>query len=587
MPCNATATPFELERGSASEFLPVTTPPPATVWKPHEEDDAGALRPKRWQRLLSEYRVAEFGCTFVMFLVAKSFTLMAVNDRPIPRIEIRLNSTTTVYARDPTVDERKLHEQVPMWSLIVFGVGIPILTNLLLNFVLPKIRDIRVIPHDVRDFLLSLAQGVTMSTLLTQFTKHVTGRFRPSFYDMCGWDYDAVWDGVTNLCTDAAGEKEGRKSFPSGHASFAWVTMLLLTLYLLGRSRLNCTSRSESAMRGGTKALKLFLCFVPCLAASWVAITRSIDNWHHYSDILAGSIIGAISASFAYSYNYGSIFCWKYAGLPCEAIHEKLKCESMSGDIQEAQEKLMNRNTRVSGTYKYSFAFSREMGDVAGDFRLEADGYQPVCTPALDEKHSSDVATDPADSAEARPSSKKWQKLLRDYRVIEYAFAIHLYIIARRLGKWMKMHKRAFPRIEMRLNSTTSTWGRDPAMTGQTIGASANVHANYRQPCDRNRRSTSRASDGYEATRLAMMKGARVFPPETRHLSGRLWAYSRSTCLDVHVSLVLNKATQFFRKACGRSNFSSAFFRAWGRHGLPSCAPPTTDIITVTSWRAV
>ncbi|KAG3246730.1 hypothetical protein PI124_g8560 [Phytophthora idaei] len=105
------------------------------------------------------------------------------------------------------------------------------------------------------------------------------------------------------------------------------------------------------------------------------------------------------------------------------------------------------------------------MGDVAGDFRLEADGYQPVCTPALDEKHSSDVPMDPADSAEARPSSKKWQKLLRHYRVIEYAFAIHLYIIARRLG--------AFPRIEMRLNSTTSTWERDPAMT----------RTNYRSKC--------------------------------------------------------------------------------------------------------
>lgn len=71
--------------------------------------------------------------------------------------------------------------------------------------------------------------------------------------------------------------------------------------------------------------LKLFLCCVPCLAASWVAITRSIDNWHHYSDILAGSIIGAISACMAYSYNYGSIFCRKYAGMPCEAVHEKIK----------------------------------------------------------------------------------------------------------------------------------------------------------------------------------------------------------------------------------------------------------------------
>ncbi|KAL4172040.1 hypothetical protein KRP22_007214 [Phytophthora ramorum] len=322
MPCNApsdSSTRFELERGSVSSFLPVTTPPPA--WKPHEEDDASAQRPRRWQRLVCDYRVAEFGCTLAMYLVAKSFTLMAVNDRPIPRIEIRLNSTTTIYARDPAVDEKKLHEQVPMWSLIAVGLGIPILTNLLLNYVLPKVRDVRAIPHDVRDFLLSLAQGVTMSTLLTQFTKHVTGRFRPSFYDI----------------------------FPSGHASFAWVTMLLLTLYLLGRSRLNCKSRSESAVRGATKALKLFLCCAPCLAASWVAITRSIDNWHHYSDILAGSIIGAISACLAYSYNYGSNFCWKYAGLPNEAVLEKMKSESMNNDVQEVQEKLV---TRASGSQR-------------------------------------------------------------------------------------------------------------------------------------------------------------------------------------------------------------------------------------------
>eukprot|EP00644_Phytophthora_capsici_P001001 jgi/Phyca11/9936/fgenesh1_pm.PHYCAscaffold_43_\ len=324
------------------------TPPPttSTVWKPREEDDANAQRPKRWQRLLCEYRVAEFGSTLVMFLVAKSFTLMAVNDRPIPRIEIRLNSTTTIYARDPAVDEKKLYEQVPMWSLIVFGVSVPILTNLLLNYVLPKFRNVRVIPHDVRDFLLSLVQGITMSTLLTQFTKHVTGRFRPSFYDMCGWDYDAVWDGVTNLCTDAAGEREGRKSFPSGHASFAWVTMLLLTLY---RSRLNCKSRSASSVRGGMKALKLFLCFAPCLASSWVAITRSIDNWHHYSDILAGSIIGAIAACMAYSYNYGSIFCSEYAGLPFEAVHEKLKSDD---DFHEAQEKMESQSTRVSNSQR-------------------------------------------------------------------------------------------------------------------------------------------------------------------------------------------------------------------------------------------
>ncbi|KAG7390559.1 hypothetical protein PHYPSEUDO_007499 [Phytophthora pseudosyringae] len=113
MPCNATASPFELERGSASEFLSVTTPPTTatTAWKPREEDAASAHHPKKWQQLLREHRVAEFGCTLVMYLVAKSFTLMPVNDRPIPRIEIRLNATTTIYARDPTVDDQVLHEQ--------------------------------------------------------------------------------------------------------------------------------------------------------------------------------------------------------------------------------------------------------------------------------------------------------------------------------------------------------------------------------------------------------------------------------------------------------------------------------------------
>jgi diacylglycerol diphosphate phosphatase/phosphatidate phosphatase len=117
-----------------------------------------------------------------------------------------------------------------MWLLLTLGIGLPVGTNLVVNYVLPTFCQVRVIAHDTRDFLLSLFQSMALSTFLTQFTKNITGRFRPSFYDMCKWNHDAVWDGVTNLCTDAAGEKEGRKSFPSGHASFAWATMLVLAV---------------------------------------------------------------------------------------------------------------------------------------------------------------------------------------------------------------------------------------------------------------------------------------------------------------------------------------------------------------------
>lgn len=112
----------------------------------------------------------------------------------------------------------------------VIGMLVPIAVNLIINYGLPHVKRVRKIAHDTRDFLLSLMLSVGLSQLLTQFIKNMTGRFRPCFYDMCGWQYDVVWDGTTNLCTESAHEQEARKSFPSGHSSFSWSTMLLLTV---------------------------------------------------------------------------------------------------------------------------------------------------------------------------------------------------------------------------------------------------------------------------------------------------------------------------------------------------------------------
>jgi hypothetical protein len=98
-----------------------------------------------------------------------------------------------------------------------------------------------------------------------------------------------------------------------------------LQLYLLGRSRLSALDRGESILRGGKKTFKLFVCFTPTLLATWVALTRSIDNWHHYSDILAGSIIGAVSACVCYSFNYGSIFSWDEAGVTRDELISRRK----------------------------------------------------------------------------------------------------------------------------------------------------------------------------------------------------------------------------------------------------------------------
>lgn len=121
-------------------------------------------------------------------------------------------------------------DAVPMWTLVVGASLLPIVVNMLMNFVFVNCGLVVEVKDDTRDFLLSMLQSISLSQILTQFIKNQTGRFRPSFYDMCGWQFDVVWDGVSNLCTNATAEKEARKSFPSGHSSFSWATMLLLSV---------------------------------------------------------------------------------------------------------------------------------------------------------------------------------------------------------------------------------------------------------------------------------------------------------------------------------------------------------------------
>ncbi|KAG7390557.1 hypothetical protein PHYPSEUDO_007497 [Phytophthora pseudosyringae] len=284
--------------------------------------------PKKWQRLLHDFRVIEYAFAIVLYIIARRLSKwMKIHERALPRIEMRLNSTTSIWGRDPAMDQEKLSEQVPMYMLIIVSLAIAIAMNLLINYVFPSFIKIRVIAHDFRDFLLSLGQAITLSTFLVNFMKNMTGRFRPCFYAMCSWNYDVVWDGVTDLCSDSDGDGEGRRSFPSGHSSFAWSVMGVLTLYLLGRARLTGTEQSRSFLQEGMQAFKLFFCFLPCLGAAWIAITRSTDNRHHYSDIVAGSVIGTAAACLSYNHNYGSIYDWEVAGLPWKSILERRKAK--------------------------------------------------------------------------------------------------------------------------------------------------------------------------------------------------------------------------------------------------------------------
>eukprot|EP01089_Gocevia_fonbrunei_P015381 TRINITY_DN4490_c0_g1_i2.p2 TRINITY_DN4490_c0_g1~~TRINITY_DN4490_c0_g1_i2.p2 ORF type:complete len:125 (+),score=16.04 TRINITY_DN4490_c0_g1_i2:619-993(+) len=88
-------------------------------------------------------------------------------------------------------------------------------------------------------------------------------------------------------------------SFPSGHSSISFCCLTFLALYIAGKLGL---------FREGGGALWKALCFLfPMSVAAWVAVSRTRDYHHHFSDVLAGSILGTSIAVMCYLLNFHSL----------------------------------------------------------------------------------------------------------------------------------------------------------------------------------------------------------------------------------------------------------------------------------------
>lgn len=150
--------------------------------------------------------------------------------------------------------------------------------------------------RDLHINALMLVQSIGLSLFVTASAKKMAGRPRPNFYAMCGWQNTSTTAGCM---ADQAHVWEARQSFPSGHSSLAFSGLLFLTLLIMDKSSLMSKKRKLPASVP-TSAWNL-LAFFPTFVAIWVAITRVVDFWHNYDDILAGSAIGAACAMQAFA----------------------------------------------------------------------------------------------------------------------------------------------------------------------------------------------------------------------------------------------------------------------------------------------
>ena len=129
------------------------------------------------------------------------------------------------------------------------------------------------------------------------------GRLRPNFYAMCGFGKSLL------KCTaDMAHQYEARQSFPSGHSGLSFCSMGVLAWFALGCwiRKCNRTASNKNILSFGTamkqKNAKIaaLISLSPLIFSTFVATSRIVDNWHHPSDVIAGTIIGFVCATISY-----------------------------------------------------------------------------------------------------------------------------------------------------------------------------------------------------------------------------------------------------------------------------------------------
>lgn len=205
---------------------------------------------------------------------------------------------------------------VRSWMLYIIGLVLPgglicgtEIIQSRLNKAPPKIK-LQIFGRSIPTWMANVyrqigifAFGAAAQQLTTDIAKYTIGRLRPHFFSVCNPimpDEYGIY--ATNCshpmnfgryiedfrCLEDSGNrllKEMRLSFPSGHSSFSMYTMLYCAIYLQTRMTWK-----------GSKLFKHFLQYI-LLAMTWfTCMSRVSDYKHHWSDVLAGALIGATFA---------------------------------------------------------------------------------------------------------------------------------------------------------------------------------------------------------------------------------------------------------------------------------------------------
>ncbi|ELP94077.1 lipid phosphate phosphatase, putative [Entamoeba invadens IP1] len=170
------------------------------------------------------------------------------------------------------------NESVPFYVCALVAYVPPLLLLVLFSF----------LKTSWRYFLLSflaLAFAISLCAAVVSSFKLFAGRPRPHFYD--------------RLAQKPSDTIDVYQSFPSGHSSTIFNGATFLSLLLVGQLHVFSTSH---------EVWRLALSICPFIVAGVVAISRTRDYYHNFSDILGGAFIGMVSSFIVYVLKFESLF---------------------------------------------------------------------------------------------------------------------------------------------------------------------------------------------------------------------------------------------------------------------------------------
>ena len=230
---------------------------------------------------IARWSLADWVATFLIAAAGLKFDKMPPFERAL---KPQLHDPTISYPHTPP------HlQQVPAGLLWRLSLPLPLLLVLPLALVRPP----RGVPAArlLCELWLGVTSSVACALFLVCFVKAAVGRLRPDFLARCNPDANLVCTGAASLV------EEGRRSFPSGHSALSFAGLGFAALALYARFAPVATPRLG-------KLWKLVLALLPWLLALSVALSRLQDYWHHWQDVLVGSLIGHACAGVAFGLRF-------------------------------------------------------------------------------------------------------------------------------------------------------------------------------------------------------------------------------------------------------------------------------------------